>query len=184
MGLAPGQNQPRQCARQAFEIIGAYPRVWGIKIIPRLFAREREAQCPGLKGWVPHGSANWLRRSDTGISFCRREEGGGGGGGRKGGWKGGGRWEVCVHAVVVVLAGVVRVLGVNNSNDFPNLAQSGMWMAALERNWVYLALCLFLYWEETEKKRQRRRRRGWEGAFILSEKSADGGSSEQIILFR
>lgn len=74
------------------------------------------------------------------------------GGGRRGGWEGGGRWEVCVHAVVVVLAGVVRVLGVNNSNDFPNLAQSGMWMAALERNWVYLALCLFLYWEKMEKK--------------------------------
>lgn len=59
---------------------------------------------------------------------------------------------MCVRGVVVVLAGVVRVLGVNNSNDFPNLAQSGMWMAALERNWVYLAPCLFLYWEETEKK--------------------------------
>lgn len=57
-----------------------------------------------------------------------------------------------MRGVVVVLAGVVRVLGVNNSNDFPNLAQSGMWMAALERNWVYLAPCLFLYWEETEKK--------------------------------
>lgn len=181
MGLALGQNQPRQCARQAFEIIGAYPRVWGIKIIPRLFAREREAQCPGLKGWVPHGSANWLRRSDTGISFCRREEGGGGG--RRGGWKGGGRWEVCVHAMVAVLAGVVRVLGVNNSNDFPNLAQSGMWMAALERNWVYLALCLFLYWEETEKK-DRGGGGGVVGAFFSSEKSADRGSSEQIISFR
>lgn len=77
IGLAPGQNHPWQCARQAFEIIGAYPRVWGIKIIPRLFAREREAQCPGLKGRVPHGSANWLRRSDTGISFCRGEGEGG-----------------------------------------------------------------------------------------------------------
>lgn len=78
IGLALGQNHPWQCARQAFEIIGAYPCVWGIKIIPRLFAREREAQCPGLKGRVPHGSANWLRRSDTGISFCRREEEDGG----------------------------------------------------------------------------------------------------------
>lgn len=26
---------------------------------------------------MPHGSANWLRRSDTGISFCRGEEEGG-----------------------------------------------------------------------------------------------------------
>lgn len=91
-----------------------------------------------------------------------------------------------MHGVVVVLAGVVRVLGVNNSNDFPNLAQSGMWMAALERNWVYLAPCLFLYWEETEKKDRGGGRvgRGGVGAVFLSEKSADGGSSEQIISFR
>lgn len=57
-----------------------------------------------------------------------------------------------MQAAVAVLARVVGVLGVNNSNDFPNLAQSRMWMAALERNWVYLALCLFLYWEERERE--------------------------------
>lgn len=95
------------------------------------------------------GSGDQTRASHFVEEKKEEEEGGG----RRGGWKGGGRWEVCVHAVVVVLAGVVRVLGVNNSNDFPNLAQSGMWMAALERNWVYLALCLFLYWEETEEKK-------------------------------
>lgn len=56
MGLAPGQNQSRQCARQAFEIIGAYPRVWGIKIIPRLFARERGGTMPRSEGM----GATWV----------------------------------------------------------------------------------------------------------------------------
>lgn len=140
IGLAHGQNHPWQCARQAFEIIGAYPRVWGIKIIPRLFAREREAQCPGLKGRVPHGSANWLRRSDTGISFCRGEEEEGGVRRRRRGrrW----RWEVCVYLRWGFFGG-----GVNNSNNFPNLAQSGMWMAALERNcngFIWLSVCFFI----------------------------------------
>ena len=40
---------------------------------------------------MPHGSANWLRRSDTGISFCRGEEGGVGWGERVEG--GGGKAE-------------------------------------------------------------------------------------------
>lgn len=38
-------------------------------------------------------------------------------------------------------------LGVNNSNDFPNLAQSRMWMAALERNcngFIWLSVCFFI----------------------------------------
>lgn len=39
---------------------------------------------------MPHGSANWLRRSDTGISFCRGEEEEGGVAWGWGGEEGGG----------------------------------------------------------------------------------------------
>lgn len=55
---------------------------------------------------MPHGSANWLRRSDTGISFCRGEEGEGGVGWAEG-YREGGGWEVCGVRVVVVLGGWV-----------------------------------------------------------------------------
>lgn len=49
-------------------------------------------------------------------------------------------------------------LGVNNSNDFPNLAQSRMWMAALERNcngFIWLSVCFFIGRRERVGKRRR-----------------------------
>lgn len=89
--------------------------------------------------------------------------------------KGGGRWEACVYAAVAVLGGREQgeagwlggwaaVLGVNNSDDFPNLARSRMWMAALERNcngFIWLPVCFFIGRREEEwKDRERRRREG------------------------
>ena len=93
--------------------------------------------------------------------------------------------------------------GLNNSNDFPNLAQSRMWMAALERNcngFIWLSVCFFIGRIERERERERGRverpRRGEEeeeeevgeggreGVCFLSEQSDDGGCSEQIISFR
>lgn len=55
-------------------------------------------------------------------------------------------------------------VGVNNSNDFPNLAPSRMWMAALERNCEFFFLALgfvSLLGEEEEKK-------GGGGGWLLS----------------
>lgn len=43
--------------------------------------------------------------------------------------------------------------GVNNSNDFPNLAQSRMWMAALKRNcngFIWLSVWFFIGRRESE----------------------------------
>ena len=47
--------------------------------------------------------------------------------------------------------------GLNNSNDFPNLAQSRMWMAALERNcngFIWLSVCFFIGRIERERERE------------------------------
>lgn len=64
---------------------------------------------------------------------------------------------VCVVAVLGV-----DVLGVNNSNDFPKLARSRMWMAALERNcsgFIWLSVCFFI--GERESRKTEAGRGGW-----------------------
>lgn len=80
---------------------------------------------------------------------CVRGSGGTRGEGAGGGWGVGRGWAA--------------VLGVNNSDDFPNLARSRMWMAALERNcdgFIWLPVCFFIGRREEEwKDRERRRRR-------------------------
>lgn len=51
-------------------------------------------------------------------------------------------------------------VGVNNSNDFPNLAPSRMWMAALERNcevfFFGTRFCFFIGRRGGEERRRRR----------------------------
>lgn len=88
-------------------------------------------------------------------------------GGREGLDEGGGRWAACVYAAVVALGvwvcvwGWAAVLGVNNSDDFPNLARSRMWMAALERNcdgFIWLPVCFFI--GRREEEWQDRKKRG------------------------
>lgn len=80
------------------------------------------------------------------------------------------RWEACVYVAVAALGvwmcvwGWAAVLGVNNSDDFPNLAWSRMWMAALERNcdgFIWLPVCFFS--GRREEDWQDRKRRGRKG---------------------
>lgn len=58
-----------------------------------------------------------------------------------------------IGGVDVCVRGWAAVLGVNNSDDFPNLARSRMWMAALERNcdgFIWLPVCFFIGRREEE----------------------------------
>lgn len=93
---------------------------------------------------------------------------------KKGGvcvWGGCGRRKmggvcVCVWvcAAVAVLGGGWWVFwGLNNSNDFPNLAQSRMWMAALERNcngFIWLSVCFFIGRREGERESRKTEEEG------------------------
>lgn len=66
-----------------------------------------------------------------------------------------------------LLLGVGGTQGVNNSNDFPNLAPSRMWMAALQRNcygFIWLFVCFFIGRRETERDEKERER----GVFLVS----------------
>lgn len=68
------------------------------------------------------------------------------------------------------------MLGVNNSDDFPNLARSRMWMAALERNcdgFIWLPVCFFI--GRREEEWQDRKRRGARGKGENGRRSGGGG---------
>lgn len=92
-----------------------------------------------------------------------------------------------IGGVDVCVRGWAAVLGVNNSDDFPNLARSRMWMAALERNcdgFIWLPVCFFIGRREEEWQKRKGGRGGCRGvaAVAFSASSDERRSSEQIIL--
>lgn len=111
-----------------------------------------------------------------------------GGWGRKGGEEEGGEGDEDGRRVCVCEGGWVA----GGGKQFqwfpqPGTVQDVDGCTGEELQRVYLALCLFLYWEKRARERERvkrTRREEEEGVCFLSEQLDEGGCSEQIISFR
>lgn len=136
------------------------------------------------------GSGDQTRASHFVEEKKKKEglRGGGVGGGRKGGEEEGGEGDEDGRRVCVCEGGWVA----GGGKQFqwfpqPGTVQDVDGCTGEELQRVYLALCLFLYWEKRARERERvkrTRREEEEGVCFLSEQLDEGGCSEQIISFR